>query len=386
MFSGPNFAAPAARLAAAGLALLLVCAPVPAGAAGTAHEFGEVIDYPLVFPVGGDADVGTRSHFWDGRAGGTHHAQDILAPKLTPVYSAADGTVAYVNFSRNPAALNPERCCTLVIDHDDGWQSWYIHLNNDNPGTDDGLAWGIAPGILPGARVQAGQLIGFVGDSGDCDTIAGCPPHLHFELHDPADVIVDAYQALRAAAQAVRTADGTAPACTPSGTAPLSVLLGGTGLLRRGDSGPAVYELQGFLRLRGYQPGPLDGTFSNLTYQAVRLFQQRRGLSVDGVVGAETRGAILAISLRSRLAGLAAAGDAVLAQGDLDPQVPELKRWLRAAGYDPLSSGPRYTAATAGAVRAFQQAAGLPVDGRADPATRLALARELHLLWPGDCP
>jgi peptidoglycan hydrolase-like protein with peptidoglycan-binding domain len=375
------------RLAAIAVALLLAGAVVPAGAAEPVHEFGEVVDYPLVFPVGGDAELGGRSQFWDSRSNGTHHAQDILAPKLTPVYAAAAGTIAYVNYSRNPAYLNPERCCTLVIAHDDGWESWYIHLNNDSPGTDDGLAWGIASGILPGTHVEAGQLIGFVGDSGDCDTIAGCPPHLHFELHDPADVIVDAYQALLTAAQAVRAAEGVAPACTPAGTAPLAALLGDTGLLRRGDSGPAVYELQGFLKLRGYQPGPLDGTFSNLTYQAVRLFQQRRGLSIDGVVGAETRGTILAISLRPRFAGVAAAGDAVLVQGERGPQVRELKRWLRLAGYDPLSVGPRFTVATTNAVRAFQQATpGLPVDGRAHPATRLALARALHLVWPGDCP
>jgi len=375
------------RLAAVAVALLLAGAVVPAGAAEPAHEFGETVDYPLAFPVGGDATAGDRSGFWDSRSNGTHHAQDILAPKLTPVYAAAAGTVAYVNYSRNPAYLNPERCCTLVIAHDDGWESWYLHLNNDTPGTDDGLAWGIAPGILPGTHVEAGQVIGYVGDSGNCDTMAGCPPHLHFELHDPADVIVDAYQALRAAEQALRTAEGIAPACTPAGAAPLAALLGGTGLLRRGDSGPAVYELQGFLKLRGFAPGPLNGTFSTATYQAVRAFQQRRGLDVDGVVGPATRGAFLALSRQPRFAGLVAGGDEVLIQGERGPQVRELKRWLRLAGYDPLSVGPRFTVATTNAVRAFQQATpGLPVDGRADPATRLALARALHLIWPGDCP
>jgi len=376
------------RLAGLAVALLLTAAAAPAGAAEPAHEFGEVVDYLLAFPVGGDATTGSRSGFWDARADGTHHAQDILAPKLTPVYSAADGTVTHVNYSRDPADLNPERCCTLIIAHDDGWQSWYIHLNNDTPGTDDGLAWGIAPGITPGVHVQAGQLIGYVGDSGNCDTMAGCPPHLHFELHDPADVIVDAYQALLAAEGAARgSREVAAPVCTPADTAPLAALLSGTELLRRGDSGPAVYELQGFLRLRGFDPGPLDGTFSPATYQAVRIFQQRRGLDVDGVVGAATRGAILTLSLQPRFAGLVGGDDGVLVKGERGPQVRELKRWLLLAGHDPLSVGPRFTAATAKAVRAFQQATpGLTVDGRADLATRLALTRALHLVWPGDCP
>jgi len=168
--------------------------------------------------------------------------------------------------------------------------------------------------------------------------------------------------------------------------APLAYLLSGTGLLRRGDSGPAVYELQGFLKLRGFDPGPLDGTFSSATYQAVQTFQRRRGLDADGVVGPATRGAILSLTQQSRFARLVGDGDA-LVQPERGPRVRELKRWLLLAGYDPLSIGPRFTAATAKAVRAFQQATpGLTVDGRADLATRLALTRALHLVWPGDCP
>jgi peptidoglycan hydrolase-like protein with peptidoglycan-binding domain len=369
------------RLTVLGTVLLLAGVPAPAGAAvEAAHQFGQVVDYPLAFPVGGGAGAGSRSTFWDSRADGIHHAQDILAPKLTPLYAVADGNVAYVNWSHNPDDLDPERCCSLVITHEDGWQSWYLHLNNDSPGTDDGQAWGVAPDIAPGVHVEAGQLIGFVGDSGNCDTIAGCPPHLHFELHDPADVIVDAYQALRAA-------EGAAPSCSAAGAGPLAMLLGRTELLRRGTSGPAVYELQGFLRLRGYEPGPTDGTFSSLTYQAVRLFQQSRGLVADGVVGTQTRAAIRAIATRPGFASLTATTDDVLLEGMRGPAVGELKRWLRAAGYDPGGTSNLYDGATASAVRSFQQAVpGLPVDGQTDAETRVALARALHLLWAGTCP
>jgi peptidoglycan hydrolase-like protein with peptidoglycan-binding domain len=368
------------RLTVAGVVFLLAALSAPAGATEEpTHQFGEVVDYPLVFPVGGGATAGSRSGFWDARADGTHHAQDIMAPKLTPLYAAAGGTVTYVNWSRDPDSPNPERCCSLVITHDDGWQSWYLHLNNDSPGTNDGLAWGIASGIAPGVHVEAGQLIGYVGDSGNCDTMAGCPPHLHFELHDPADVIVDAYQALRAA-------EGVVSPCSPAGSGPLSILLGGTELLSRGTSEPAVYELQGFLTLRGYAPGSADGTFRDLTYQAIRLFQQRQGLVVDGVVGAQTRSAIRAISGQPGFASLAAATDAILSRGMRGPAVRELKRWLRVAGHDPGGTTNRYDAATAGAVRSFQGATpGLPVTGKADRATRVALAEALHLLWPGTC-
>jgi murein DD-endopeptidase MepM/ murein hydrolase activator NlpD len=87
---------------------------------------------------------------------------------MTEVYAAADGTISWVGSS----------CCSLGIDHDDGWETYYIHLNNDTPGTDDGQGWGVADGILPGTHVQAGQLIGWVGDSGNAEYVS---PHLHFE-------------------------------------------------------------------------------------------------------------------------------------------------------------------------------------------------------------
>ena len=388
MFQVLPLAAGTRRLVVAGLVLLALGAAAPAGAQEAGHQFGDLVDYPLAFPVGAEATTGTRSGFWDARADGTHHAQDILAPKLTPVYAAASGTIAYVNYSGNPAVLNPERCCTLIIAHDDGWESWYIHLNNYTPGTDDGLAWGIAPGITVGVHVEAGQLIGYVGDSGNCDTMAGCPSHLHFELRDPADVIVDAFQALRAAqGLAPGSAEVVAPACTPADTAPLAALLTGTGLLQRSDSGPGVYELQGFLKVRGFDPGPLDGTFSPTTYEAVRLFQQSRRLTPDGVVGTQTRTAVLALSQRPGFAALVADDDHVLTRGTASPEVRELKLWLQAAGYDPGRISRRYNAATVRAVRAFQTATpGLQVDGMAGPATRAALAEALHLTWPGDCP
>lgn len=161
---------------------------------GDVHVFGEMVDYPLAFPVEGTPFF--NDTFYSARGGNTiHHAQDIMAPKMTPVYAAASGTVKYVNWSRDEVPP-PDRCCTLALDHDDGWESWYIHLNNDSPGTDDGNGWGIAPGIVPGVWVEAGQLIGWVGDSGNAE---GTSPHLHFELKDPQDIIVNPYDSLIAA-------------------------------------------------------------------------------------------------------------------------------------------------------------------------------------------
>ncbi|MEA3511022.1 MAG: M23 family metallopeptidase, partial [Actinomycetota bacterium] len=155
--------------------LLLAFTVVPAASAGT-HELGELVDYPLTAPVDGDHYF--ADWFWAARSHGIHHAQDLMSPKMTPVVAAAAGTVRLVNWT-SEEHMNPDRCCTIALRHNDGWESWYIHLNNDTPGTDDGLAWGIADGIVPGTRVKAGQLIGWVGDSGTAELTGS---HLHFEL------------------------------------------------------------------------------------------------------------------------------------------------------------------------------------------------------------
>lgn len=179
----------------AALAVLAVIA-APAAEASPGYAYGEVVDYPLVFPAAEPTATGYRSHFWDQRYNGDHHAQDLMTPKMTEVYAVASGTVRWVNWSSHPEDLNPDRCCSVVVGHDDGWETVYIHLNNDTPGTDDGKGWGIAPGVLPGARVERGQLIGWVGDSGNAE---GTSPHLHFELWAPGDVAVDSFASLQEA-------------------------------------------------------------------------------------------------------------------------------------------------------------------------------------------
>ena len=141
--------------------------------------------YPIVFPVAGDNYF---SDTYDAPRGGgrIHQATDIMAAKMTPVVAAADGTVGWVGTS----------CCFLELEHDDGYQSWYIHLNNDTPGTDDGLGQGIAPGIESGVHVEAGQLLGWVGDSGNAEQTAS---HLHFQLHYPDGTRFNPYESLLAA-------------------------------------------------------------------------------------------------------------------------------------------------------------------------------------------
>ncbi len=112
------------------------------------------------------------------RGGGrTHLGVDICGPKMTPLVAANDGTVTWM---RHASSGN-----NLVITDDDGWKYHYIHINNDSPGTDDGannFDEAFAPGIEQGARVEAGQHVAFLGDSGNAE---GTCPHLHFEIERP---------------------------------------------------------------------------------------------------------------------------------------------------------------------------------------------------------
>ena len=376
----PDALPPAARRPAlVGLvlvaALALIVATAPAAGAAT-HVYGEMVDYPLVFPVVGD--VTYADWFYAQRYNGDHHAQDLMGPKMLPVVAVASGRIEFVNWSSNPNDLRPEKCCSLALRHDDGWQTYYIHLNNDSPGTDDGRGWGIAPGIRPGVHVQAGELIGWVGDSGNAEATS---PHLHFELRDPAGVIVNPYQALRSA-----EGKGTPATCSGGSDAPLDSLLAGTRLLRRGVSGADVSELQGFLNLQGHEAGPVDGVFGSLTDLALRSFQQKRGLNADGVAGAQTRAEIRRIAQGSGFASLTDPNGRVLRPGEARGEdVRTLQEWLRVLGYDAGPFDGVYGTRTSQAVSAFQAGAGLQADGKVGPSTRAALAKALGIIAAPSC-
>jgi murein DD-endopeptidase MepM/ murein hydrolase activator NlpD len=142
--------------------------------------------YPLQFPVTGEVRFVDRfaSPRPDGRL---HEGVDIGAAKGTPVVAAASGEVRWIRDGSRG------RCCAISIRHDDGWSSRYLHLNNDTPGTDDGRGAGVVAELERGSSVTAGQLIGWVGDSGNAERTI---PHLHFELLRPDGTAVDPYPAL----------------------------------------------------------------------------------------------------------------------------------------------------------------------------------------------
>jgi murein DD-endopeptidase MepM/ murein hydrolase activator NlpD len=148
--------------------------------------------FEIRFPQETQVTVFTSS-FGAGRSGGRRHTgNDLMAPKMTQVYAAADGVITVVDTSRLAGRY-------IEIDHGGGWSTRYIHLNNDDPGTDDGnAAWAltVVPGLVAGSRVKAGQQIAWVGDSGNAEWTGS---HTHFEIAfegreiDPYPYLEEAY-------------------------------------------------------------------------------------------------------------------------------------------------------------------------------------------------
>jgi hypothetical protein len=170
--------------------LFLLLAPTLAAAASAAPRAKSVPQ--IIFPVVGEASY--TDDFGDARPGGPHQGIDILAPRKAIAVAAESGKVKLWTTSASAG-------CMLYLYGDSGTTYLYIHLNNDlGSGNDNkgkcvaGSAY--APGLRSGSRVEAGQQVGFVGDSGDAD---GIHPHLHFEVHPNGAKATDPYPYLKTA-------------------------------------------------------------------------------------------------------------------------------------------------------------------------------------------
>ena len=128
-----------------------------------------------VFPVFGDSSF--SDDYGAPRAvTGWHHGNDIFAATGTPVLAVADGTLSRVGIN----TLGGNR---LWLTDEAGNEFYYAHLS------------AYAPATVSGARVRAGQVIAFVGNTGQAITT---PPHLHFEVHPRGGDSVNPYPYLMA--------------------------------------------------------------------------------------------------------------------------------------------------------------------------------------------
>jgi murein DD-endopeptidase MepM/ murein hydrolase activator NlpD len=116
-------------------------------------------------PVAGVARSALADTYADPRGGGSrdHRAIDIAAPAGTPVLAARAGTVEKLYDS-------PDGGRTIYVRTEDGKQSiYYAHLDH------------YVDGLREGQKVAQGDMIGFVGSTGNANPAA---PHLHFAIHE----------------------------------------------------------------------------------------------------------------------------------------------------------------------------------------------------------
>jgi N-acetylmuramoyl-L-alanine amidase len=142
-------------------------------------------------------------------------------------------------------------------------------------------------------------------------------------------------------------------------------------VLRAGDHGDAVRDLQTRLAELGLGSAPDDfGTFGDGTDAAVRAFQARRGLHVDGLCGRQTWAALVEAGYRP--------GDRLLyysspfLRGD---DVADLQRRLGALGFDAGRVDGIFGPDTQRALLDFQRNAGITPDAVCGVVTLAALAR-----------
>lgn len=159
-------------LAVIGFASMLSFGPAPVAPkqAGVTRDIRAAVPAPTVItsaglrvPVAGVSRAALRDSWGEAREGGArgHHGTDIMAREGTPVIAAADGWIEKLFESGRGGTTLYQRSA------DRHWTYYYAHLA------------GYAPGMREGMRVRAGQVLGYVGDTGD----AGAGNyHLHFGL------------------------------------------------------------------------------------------------------------------------------------------------------------------------------------------------------------
>jgi peptidoglycan hydrolase-like protein with peptidoglycan-binding domain len=144
------------------LAVVRAPAPPPPSSSGISLD---------VFPVQGKCWFGDT--WLAPRSGGRlHQGVDIIAPTGKLLYAVVSGTISKI-YIDSPGALAGNG---LRVAQDNGTYFTYLHLDR------------FAEGIKVGSRVTAGQVIGYVGNTG-----ASATPHLHFEVHPGGGAAINPY-------------------------------------------------------------------------------------------------------------------------------------------------------------------------------------------------
>lgn len=130
----------------------------------------------LASPLGNLAPRELQDSFYYRRPDGIiHYAIDIFRPIGEPLFAAVDGTIERLD--PNPLGGN----VVYIVDEERRFRFYYAHLSSH------------APGLVAGMPIKRGELIGYVGDTGNAK---GTQPHLHFQICNLAGSLVNPYPLL----------------------------------------------------------------------------------------------------------------------------------------------------------------------------------------------
>ena len=156
---------PAAAASVADIALPPIDRPLPATASSLAAPPAPVLPPPaaqLLIPVAGVKAQALSDTFTDARGNGrVHDAIDIMAARGTPVLATDDGKVEKL-FNSKQGGLT-----LYQFDPTGAYAYYYAHLDS------------YAPGVVEGKPLHRGDVIGYVGSTGNASPDA---PHLHFAI------------------------------------------------------------------------------------------------------------------------------------------------------------------------------------------------------------
>ena len=241
----------------------------------------------IFFPT--EKTIPFKDDFGDGRSGGrSHEANDLMGKKMTPLYSAVDGVVRDLEIPQASWGY------AITLEDADGYTYGYLHVNNDTPDTDDGLGGvdnAYAPFVGRGAKVRKGQLIGWMGDSGNAENVGS---HLHFEIRRPDHTAINPYQSLMAALGKTVAVSGEIDSVPAFSKAKFIFKKN----LELNQENSDVKELQKFLNAKGFvitktgagSPGKETLYFGPATKAALIKFQKAQKISpASGYFGPMTR-------------------------------------------------------------------------------------------------
>jgi peptidoglycan LD-endopeptidase LytH len=153
-----------AILALSGIAFIELASTIWRPPRTSATETVPPASFPrrLIIPIQGISIKNIRDTFNETRGiQGKHEATDILAPRGTPVLAVDDGVIKKLFLSK------PGGITIYQFDPTEQYCYYYAHLDH------------YADGIHEGMKVQRGDVIGYVGSTGNASPDA---PHLHFAI------------------------------------------------------------------------------------------------------------------------------------------------------------------------------------------------------------